>query len=570
MTITRTENLSALLEALTAANPDAPIAYDVVDPGAQDSPIATRTRADLRDRVEALRGELEAVGVGPGQCVAVMLPNWSDALVWQFAAAGVGAHVIGVNTRYNTGEVAHILTAARPAVVAVPAAFHGLDLFARLTEAAASVPDVATPAVAVVPGPARARATASEFDLGGGAWITGSGDTGGVRAPETPDTATLTPAGAEDDPGDRLAVAFTTSGSTGVPKLAAHRNSATVRHGYADAAIMKVTDGDVGLCVLPISGVFGFSTALAVLAGGGALLMETVFDPVAVLRRMQAVKVTHAVGADDLFGRLYDTWHDGERADLSSLRWVGIADFLGRSHEIARWLRDEFGTHTSGVFGSSEVFALAMLWNADDPESVRWNGGGRAVESAIELRVVDPFDDKPVPDGEQGELQFRGPNVVDAYLGNPEAAARAFTADGWFRSGDLAVALGDGGFRYVCRMGDVLRLRGFLVDPAEIEKRLAEHPGVGTVKVVGITGDGGYTQAVGFVVPTDDAPADTDAETLKLWCRDELAAFKVPSAIHIIDRMPTTVGGNGSKIRAVELREWAQNWTDRERDFRRD
>lgn len=562
---TRTETLSALLDTLVSENPEAAITYDVVG-----DDVIVSSRADLRNRAEALCAELDAVGVRPGQCIAVMLPNWSDALVWQFAAATVGAHVIGVNTRYNTGEVAHILTAACPAVVAVPAAFHGLDLFGRLAEAAASVPDVATPVVAVVHGPIETSAITKEFDLGGGSWIAGSGVTGGIRVPDTPDRATLTAAGVDDDPDDRLAVAFTTSGSTGVPKLAAHRHSAIVRHGHADAAIMQVGEGDVGLCVLPVSGVFGFSTAMAMIAGGGALLMETVFDPSAVLRRMRQVKVTHAVGADDLFGRLYDEWHDGERTDLSTLRWIGIADFLGRSHEIARWARDEFGTHTSGVFGSSEVFALTMLWNADDPESVRWNGGGRAVEPAIELRVADPLDDTRVADGEQGELQFRGPNVVDAYLGNPEAAVRAFTKDGWFRSGDLAVALGDGGYRYVCRMGDVLRLRGFLVDPAEIEGRLAQHPGVGVVKVVGITGDGGYTQAVGFVVPTDDAPADTDAENLKAWCKSELAAFKVPTAIHVIDRMPTTVGGNGSKIRAVELREWAQNWTDRERDFRRD
>lgn len=563
MTTTRTDTLSALLDTLTDSDSAATIAYDVVG-----DTVLPCSRGEFRSRVEAVRGELEQIGLRPGQCIAVMLPNWSDALVWQFAASAVGAHVIGVNTRYNTGEVAHILTAARPAVVAVAAAFHGLDLFGRLREAAASVPEVTTPAVAVVPGPAAVAAAPGDFDLGGGAWTAGSGDVRGVRAPETPDTATLTPAGLGDDPDDRLAVAFTTSGSTGVPKLAAHRESAIVRHGRADAEIMKVTDGDVALCVLPVSGVFGFSTAFASLAGGGALLMETVFDPAGVLRRVREVGVTHAVGGDDLFGRLYDTWHDGAREDLSSLRWVGIADFLGRSHEIARWLRDEFGTHTSGVFGSSEVFALAMLWHADDPESVRWYGGGRAVDSAIELRVVDPFDDSPLPDGEQGELQFRGPNVVDAYLGNPEAASRAFTRDGWFRSGDLAVASGDGGFRYVCRMGDVLRLRGFLVDPAEIEKRLAEHPGVGTVKVVGHTGDGGYTEAVGFVVPTADAPADTVPSALRDWCRETLAAFKVPTAIHIIEAMPTTVGGNGSKIRAVELREWAARWAGTERDFR--
>lgn len=89
-----------------------------------------------------------------------------------------------------------------------------------------------------------------------------------------------------------------------------------------------------------------------------------------------------------------------------------------------------------------------------------------------------------------------------------------------------------------------------------------------TAKVVGITGDGGYTEAIGFVVPTDDAPADTTSVTLRAWCRETLAAFKVPTAIHVIERMPTTVGGNGSKIRAVELREWAREWAGSERDFR--
>ena len=74
-----------------------------------------------------------------------------------------------------------------------------------------------------------------------------------------------------------------------------------------------------------------------------------------------------------------------------------------------------------------------------------------------------------VEPGIQGELQFRGPNVVDTYLGNPNAAKHAFTADGWFRSGDPGFMNPDGSFDYVCRMGDALRLRGFLVEPAEIE-----------------------------------------------------------------------------------------------------
>ncbi len=92
------------------------------------------------------------------------------------------------------------------------------------------------------------------------------------------------------------------------------------------------------------------------------------------------------------------------------MRWLGIADFLGRSHDIARWASDEAGgAQTTGVFGSSEVFALALLWSSDDPESVRWNGGGRPVESAIDVRVADPFDDRILGTDEEGELQFRGP-----------------------------------------------------------------------------------------------------------------------------------------------------------------
>lgn len=561
-TATRRDTLTALLDELVTADLQAAAMIDVVD----GEPLVS-SRADLRDRVEALKSELSRVGVRRGQCVAVLLPNWSDALVWQLASSAVGAHVIGVNTRYNTHEIAHILTSARPAVVAVADHFHGLDLFGRLDEAQQSV-DLPSPAVAVVRGPAAAGEAPdpARFDLGGGAWTAGSADTGGVRVPETPDMATTTAAGERADPGDPLAVAFTTSGSTGVPKLAAHRESAVVRHARADAVVLDIEPGDVTLCVLPVSGVFGFSTALATLAGGGALLMEPVFDAADTLGRMQSLEVTHVVGGDDLFTRILDTWHGGHRVDLSSLKRLGIADFLGRSHEVAAWVRDEFDAVTTGVFGSSEVFALMLLWDVADPEALRWNGGGRPVEPAIEIRIADPLDDSVLPDGEQGELQVRGPNVVDAYLGNPDAAARAFTSDGWFRSGDLAVATGDGGYTYVCRMGDVLRLRGFLVDPAEIEHRIAEHDGVHLTKVVGVTGGGGYTEAVAFVVPAENA--DVDARELKSWCAESLAAFKVPAAVHIIEEMPTTVGGNGAKIRAVELREWAQRWTDHERDFR--
>jgi fatty-acyl-CoA synthase len=318
---------------------------------------------------------------------------------------------------------------------------------------------------------------------------------------------------------------------------------------------MGVVPGDVALCVLPLSGVFGFNTAMAAIAGGGACLFVPAFDAVTTLTDMAEHGVTHVVGGDDMISRLTEAWA-GHRVDLARLRWIGIADFLGRSQEIARWAQEHTGALTTGVYGSSEVFALTLFWPDDEPAPRRWSGGGRVVTPGTEVRTVDPADGRLMAPGEQGELQFRGPTVVDAYLGNRAAAEQAFTADGWFRSGDLAVISEDGGVEYVCRMGDVLRLSGFLVAPAEIEERLADHEAVATAKVVGGRGPDGSPRAVAFVVLVEGRTAEP--EELRAWCASNLARFKVPAEVRVIEEMPTTSGTNGSKIRAATLREWAE------------
>jgi fatty-acyl-CoA synthase len=256
-----------------------------------------------------------------------------------------------------------------------------------------------------------------------------------------------------------------------------------------------------------------------------------------------------------MVSRLTDAWRAAP-VDLPRLRWLGLADFVGRVEEVAEWAAAEFGALTSGVYGSSEVFALALVWPADTPAPRRWGGGGTPVSPGIRVRVADPETAEPRPDGEQGELLVAGPTVVDAYLGAPEAAAAAFTDDGWFRTGDLAVRHPDGAVEYVCRMGDVLRLSGFLVAPAEIELRLAAHDDVVTAKVVGARSPQGVPQAVGFVVLADGATATPD--DLREWCGAALARFKVPARVEVVEAMPTTSGTNGTKIRAATLREWAE------------
>jgi acyl-CoA synthetase (AMP-forming)/AMP-acid ligase II len=531
----RPADLPDLLGRLGRRDPDATAVLDTTPDGAT-CPV---TRGELWRRTRALAHELGEHGVGAGDAVGVWMPNWSDALVWQCAVAARGAHVVGINTRYGVEEVAHVLERARPRLVAVAHGFHGLDLRARLRTAVEHSGVV--PAVAVVTGPGGGAADPAPYDVGSGAW-TPQRDDGPEPAPSDPDA---------------LAVAFTTSGSTGLPKLAAHTGASVLTHAVADAAVLGLTEDDVVLGALPLSGVFGYNAVTAALAAGATVLLEPVFDADRVLDHVATHRVTHLASGDDLVLRLHEAWTARPR-DLSSWRWWGVADFQGRSAELAAWLGGD-GVRVAGVYGSSEVFALTATWPDDEPAPGCLAGGGRVVHPGITVRVVDLDTEDVLAPGHEGEIQFRGPNVVDAYLGadTPDV----WTAAGWFRSGDLGVLVDDGAFVYVCRRGDALRLRGFLVDPAEIELRLAAHPGVATAKVVGVPGPDGATTAVGFVVGA--AGATPSGDDLVAWCREALAAFKVPAAVHVVDAMPTTSGTNGTKIKAAELREWARRALER-------
>jgi len=534
----------AMLRAQLAHDPDAPLA---IDAGVAEPLVVSR--AAFWRRVEALHAELAARGVRPGDCVATWLPNWSDTLVWQFAAVAAGAHVIGINTRYNVEEVGHVLHLARPAVVAVAHGFLTLDL-ARTLHGAVAAPEAPKPLIAVIAGPHRERPDAdarARYDVGGGTWTPG----------EAVAAVPMSEAPLAEAP-DHLAVAFTTSGSTGRPKLAAHSVEAVARHAQACAAAGGWDTGSVTALALPLSGVFTFVPAMATIAAGGTCLLEPVFDPARLAADMERFGATHIVGGDDIIGRLFDTIRDRPAA-LSRLSRLLIADFNGRTEAFAAWAETTLGTIVSGVYGSSELFALTAFWPADKPAPQRWRGGGALVSPALRVRTGDPETGAALPAGQAGELQFQGYNVVDAYLGEPSRQATVFTPDGWFQSGDLGIATGDGAFEYLCRIGDALRLKGFLVEPAEIENRLAAHPQVRETKVVGLRGADNEMRAVGFVVPHEPAQgaAAPQPDELLAWCAKTLARYKVPHAIHLIEAMPVTAGVNGTKVRAAVLREWA-------------
>ena len=537
----RATTLTELLAAAAGQHADRPALIE-----RDGDRMTTLTFAELASATAALRAELERRAVGRGDVVAVWLPNWSEMLAWEFALAALGAAMLGVNTRYGVHELAHLLERARPVGVVAPARFLDLDFAGRLHQAYAASSGDPPPWVAVAR--AQRHEDLSRYELGGGAWTVPS-----LRPAEQ---AAYQDAGGLSDPVNY----FTTSGSTGLPKLAGHDQASIARHSANVCRALDMRAGDVFLGVLPLSGVFGFNPAMAMLSVGGACLLEPVFDPAVILSDMQAAHVTHAVGGDDMLGRLMDAWQDeadGARPPLTGLRRGGIADFAGRVAAVVEWAQRDLGAEFSGVYGSSELFSLTSVWPSTLELADRRRGGGVLVSGEISVRAVDPESGSPCPPDTPGELQFQGYNVVCGYLGDPEAMQDAFTADAWFRSGDLGFVLADpDSFVYICRAGDALRLRGFLVEPAETERFLCTHPDVSAAKVVGVRSSQGAEVAAAFVRLEPGATVSEDE--LVRFCRDELAHFKVPALVTVVDDFPVTSGTNGTKIRADELRRRAQ------------
>jgi fatty-acyl-CoA synthase len=176
------------------------------------------------------------------------------------------------------------------------------------------------------------------------------------------------------------------------------------------------------------------------------------------------------------------------------------------------------------------------------------------VSPSAEVRICDPDTGAELPPGVHGEIELKGPSLLREYYGNPEATREAFH-DGWFRTGDLGYLDGPRRFCYVTRIGDVLRLGGFLTSPQEIESVLEAHPAVQGAQVVGAS-FGRESAAVAFVIPA--APAAVDEHGLREWCRKRLAGYKVPRHFVAVAEFPTTASANGTKIQRAKLRAMAE------------
>ncbi|MDP6567379.1 MAG: AMP-binding protein [Alphaproteobacteria bacterium] len=529
---------------------DSQIAMLARHPGAAPAIIdgeATVSYGELLAASRRLAGGLARLDLGPGDRLALWLPNVPAWLILCLACARLGVVVVSVNTRFRAVEVADIVARSGAKALVLWPDFKDIDFIAILREIEPNALSRVETLVLYDDNDGQAGdAAMARHRLAGLA----GGDRRLLSYAELDRDATPF----DGDAGRQADCAiFTTSGTTRTPKLVVHTQHSVVDQAQivADACGFRADDA-VSLASLPFCGVFGYSLAMATLAAGRPMVSMRFFDPAEAGRLIQRHRITHIYGSDDLFHLILRAT-PGERP-FPSLRLCGFAAFNAALDSIVDQ-GDGRGVSFVGVYGSSEAQALITCQRPDGPAEQRRQGGGYPTAEDTYVRVRDPDSGELLPPGEAGELEINCASLFDRYDGDPAATRAAKHDDGYFRTGDLGFIEADGRVVFLSRMGDVLRLGGFLTNPAEIEAHLEDHPSVAECKVAAVSTDDG-NRAVAFIIPTDGRALDEGA--LRDHCLEGIAKYKVPIRFLAIEAFPMAESANGLKLQRGKLSDLAQ------------
>ncbi len=478
------------------------------------------SRTDLLRAANRFGAALVASGVAPGERVAIWAFNSAEWVVAMLGTLAAGAVLVPVNTRFKGPEAAQVLARSGAKVLVTVTDFLGTDYVAMLAATGADLPALTTVVAARGNPTGRAEAWQGFLDR---ATREGLAEVDRRRDALGP-----------DDPSDILF----TSGTTGVPKGVVMTHSRTLQVGTDWVAMTGLGADDRYLMVNPYFHMFGLKAGiLSCLAAGATMLPEAVFDVDRVLARVEAERVTFLPGPPTLYQSILDHPDRGSR-DLSSLR-VAVTGAADIPVELIRRISAElpFQAVLSG-YGLTEAGTASGTTADDEPEAVASTVG--RPRPGFSVRIVAEGGAE-VPPGQGGEVVLRGPSVMAGYLDDPEGTASVLSPDGWLRTGDIGLVDDAGRLHIVGRVKDMFIVGGFNVYPAEIENALLRHPAVRQVAVIGVP-DGRLGEVgMAFVVTVPEDPVT--GEDIIAWSRDQMANYKVPRAVEVVDEIPTNATG---------------------------
>ena len=474
---------------------------------------ATRlTYRDLDQTMARWAKALLAAGVSRGDRVASLTPPSTEWLGIVLGATEIGAIWTGYHPRYRMPELRHVTQLAEPTVLIAFRRIHGRDYAEELTTLKRESSSVRC--LAMLDEPLEGGAMASELLAAGDA-----------RSDRDLDTARRA-VGLDD-----TAVLIFTSGTTGRPKAAMIRHR-TLLIGAAVENEHWPMDRPRLLHMMPVNHIAGVGmTGVFGLYAGGTLVFQDRFDPGELLRLLEEERIDHLLGSPV---QLHMMAHHPDLAtrDLSRLKfmtWGGApmaADLVARLRVLPGELRTSYGMTELGLY-------VTYTEPGADPETLSRTIG--KPHPGFDIRVAGASGAITGP-GEQGEIQARGGWLLAGYFRDPEATADAYTADGWFRTGDIVKLRRDGNLEIVGRTKEMFISGGFNIYPREVEIAIEGHPDVGLVAVLGVPDETFGEVGHAFVEPK---PGRTpDAAALHAWCRERLANYKTPKRFEIRPELP--------------------------------
>ncbi len=471
------------------------------------------TYGELAAAVNRTADYLLALDIQPGDRVAVQLPKCLPFIYFHLAAVQIGAIFLPLNPAYPSAELRYFLA----------------DSGARLFVADAADQSRIDPITDDLP---EHRVTIS---------IDNPHDSGANWLKDWPARRDYP---LPSDP-DQTAMMLYTSGTTSRPK------GAQITHGNLTANIASLHEAwgwrqdDVLLHVLPVFHVHGLVVALhGALHAGATAILCPIFDAGTALDLLCSGRFSVFMGVPTMHRRLYQL-AAGRRFDLSHLRLMTSGSdrlpddlFFGYQDTFKVTLLERYGMTETGMNLSNPLHGERRVGAVGLPLP------------GVSARIVDPDTEQPLPDGQIGEVQINGPHVFKDYWRQPEKTADAFSADGWLRTGDMGLREPDGYYTLKGRAKDLVITGGLNVYPPEVELVLMEHPAVAACAVFGCPDDEWGEQVVAAIIPRDGAAAN-EAE-ICAFCREGLAAYKVPRRVVFVEELPANALG---KIQKAKLRE---------------
>ncbi|MCH7736489.1 MAG: AMP-binding protein [Chloroflexi bacterium] len=468
-----------------------------------DGPVLTY--GDLKHQVDRLAEQLHSFGIGPGDRVAIILPNGVEHIVSFLAVTAAGATAAPLNPAYTKEEFRFCFEDANAKAL--------ISSTAESEAVKAALPDSMT---AIDVGP----------DDDGQTCFT-SGISVTEQRPVEPSEA------------DDVALVLHTSGTTSRPKKVplTHRNLVVSAQNIIDT--YGLTADDVSLCVMPLFHIHGLvASTLATLMSGGVVVVPAKFNALDFWPAVEAHHVTWYSAVPTMHQALL---HRAKRNSGSE-----AVEIAKRNLRFIRSCSAPFSPETlidmEETFGVPVLEAYGMTEAAHQVASNPLRGGKRVPGSVgigtnVSIAIMDQ-DGNIEPAGVAGEVVIKGENITQGYEDNPEANRNSFT-DGWFRTGDQGVMDSEGYLKLVGRLKEIIIRSGEKISPQEIDETLLAHPSVAGAVAFGVPNSThGEVPSAAVVLRSPVQPAE-----LVAYCRAHLAAFKCPKVIHIVDEIPRSATG---------------------------